>query len=269
MIREEQPQSGFVRNEKWSNLVLVVLLLVRIFDHDLALWIFGANVPDWALYWYNGIAYILTTTIVWLNRYRLAALNIDRPFMVVLIFGGVLYALRETPNNIGALVGISAGLIYWGYINNQFVFKNPITYSKGTGLLMLLSILLALAPVLLFPSTLKTPLSFQIFSVTFIGSLQAYLALNVFEEVIFRGALWAYLRSLKLNDQAAFLVQAFLFWIAHRSLLLANHPYSFWVATPCIAILLGLLVWRTKSLTPSIISHFLFNFLSQILLLVF
>lgn len=269
MIHEEQLRNESAHREKWSNLILVILLLIRIFDQDLAIWIFGDNVPDSAIYWYNGIAYIFTTVIVWLNRHRLATLNIDRSFLAALMLGGVLFSLRETPYNIGVLVGVSAGLVYWGYINNLFVFNNPIPYPKGTGFLILLSILLALAPVFLFPSTPETPLNFQILIVTFVGSLQAYLALNAIEEVIFRGALWAYLRSLGLNEQVAFSIQAFLFWIAHHRFLLTNHPYLFWIAVPCISIVLGLLAWRTKSLTPSIIGHFLFNFVGQILLLVF
>jgi hypothetical protein len=269
MTYEEQIKIEFTLNEKIANVILIFLLLMRLVDNDLAVWIFGANVPDRVAYWYNSIAFILTATIVWLNRHRLAALNIDRPFMAALIFGGAFYAFRRTPDNVGVLVGITAGLIYWAYINHQFVFKNPVPYPRGTGWLILVLILLALVPVLLFPSILKTPLSFQIFSVTFIGSLQGYLMLNVFEEVIFRGALWAYLRSLGASEPVAFSAQAFLFWIAHHRFLLTNHPYSFWVSVPCIAILLGLLAWRSKSLTPSTIGHFLFNFISQLLLIIY
>lgn len=269
MTYEEQIKIEFALNEKISNAILIFLLLVRLVDQDLAIWIFGANAPDWVAYWYNSIAYILTGTIVWLNKHRLTALNIDRPFIVALIVGGALYALRATPNNVGVLVGITSGLIYWGYINHQFVFKNPVSYPRGTGLLILLSILLALAPILLFRAALKSPLNLQIFITTFLGVLQSYLALNVFEEVIFRGALWAFLRNLGLRERAAFFVQAFLFWIAHHEYLLQNQQYVFWVSVPCIAILLGLLAWRSKSLTPSLIGHFLFNFIGQLLLAIY
>jgi hypothetical protein len=269
MTYEEQIKIEFTLNEKIANVILIFLLLVRLVDHELAVWIFGANVPDRVAYWYNSIAFILTATIVWLNRHRLATLNIDRPFIAALILGGAFYAFRRTPDNVGALVGITAGLIYWAYIHHQFIFKNPVPYPMGTGLLILLSMLLAVAPVLLFPSTLKTPLSLQIFITTFLGALQSYLMLNIFEEVIFRGALWAYLRSLGLNEPAAFSAQAFLFWIAHHRTLLLGQQYFFWVAAPCMAILLGLLAWRSKSLTPSTIGHFLFNFIGQLLLKIY
>lgn len=269
MNYEEQIKIEFALNEKISNAILIFLLLVRLVDEDLAIWIFGANVPEWIIFWYNGISYILTSTIVWLNRHRLAALNIDRPFMAALVFGGAFYVFRETPYNIGALVGITAGLVYWAYITNQFVFKNSVPYPRETGWLILFLILLALVPVLIFPSTVQTPLRFQIFSSTFIGTLQAYLVLNVFEEVLFRGALWAYLRSHGLSERVVFAVQAILFWFAHHRSLFLGKPYVFWVAVPCAAILLGLLAWRSKSLTPSLMGHFLFNFISQLLLTIY
>lgn len=269
MTYEEKIRIEFTLNEKISNAILIFLLLVRVLDYDVALWIFGTNTPEWFLYWYNSIAYILIATIIWLNRHRLATLNIDRPFMAALILGGALYAVRTTPNNVGVLVGITAGLIFGAYINNQFVFKNPVPFPRGTGLLILLSILLALAPVLRFGLTLRPFLNSQTFIATFMGSMQSFLVPIVIEEVIFRGALWAYLRSLGLSERATLFVQALLFWIAHHRYLLLDKQYFFWVAVPCIAILLGLLAWRSKSLTPSTIGHFLFNFVSQFILITF
>jgi membrane protease YdiL (CAAX protease family) len=123
--------------------------------------------------------------------------------------------------------------------------------------------------ILVFKLMFRTSLNFSIFFTTFLGVLQSYLVLNVFEEVIFRGALWVYLRSLGLSERTTFFVQAFLFWIAHPRFLFLGDWYSFWVAAPCIAILLGLLVWRSKSLTPSVLAHFLFNFISQLLLIIY
>src|SRR5207249_2682622 len=116
--------------------------------------------------------------------------NIDRPFMVAVIVGGVFYILHPTSDNVGVLVGITAVLVFWAFGNNLFVFKNPVPYPKGTGLLILLSIILALIPVFVFKLTFKNHLNLPIFMTTFLGILQSYLVLNVFEEVIFRGALW-------------------------------------------------------------------------------
>jgi len=116
---------------------------------------------------------------------------------------------------------------------------------------------------------LKTPLNFQIFGTTFLEILIPQLAGIVFEEVLFRGALWAYLRGLGLSEQATFYIQAILFWVSHHEFLALNDPYSFWVALPIAAILWGLMTLRSKSLTLSTIGHFLFNFITQLLLKIF
>lgn len=268
-MKYEQQQNGeFAPNEKISNAILIFLLLVRLVDQYLPVWIFGANIPDWFRHWYAGIGYILTATIVWLNRHRLAALNINRPFMAALIFGGVLHAFY-LKYGVGIFVGITAGLIFFAYQTNQLVFNNPVPYPGGTRLLILLTILLALAPVLLFQLKLKASLDLDTFITTFSGILITNLAVIIFEEVLFRGALWACVRSLGLSEQAAFYTQAVFFWISHHGFLLFPNPYLFWVSVPILAILLGLMTWRSKSLVPSTISHFLFNFTNLIITKVF
>lgn len=264
MNHKQQKNGEFAFHEKISNAILIFLLLVRLTDSFLPVWVFGLNTREW----YSGIVYILTAAIILLNRHRLAALNIDRPFIAALLLGGILYVFYLI-QSVGIFVGIAVGLIYWAYQTNQLVFKNPVPYPKGTGLLILLIILLALAPILLFRPTLKIPLNFQIFGTTFLEILVVQLAGIVFEEVLFRGVLWAYLRGLGLSEQATFYIQAALFWVSHHEFLSLNHSYSFWVALPIAAILWGLMTWRSKSLTPSTISHFLFNFITQLLLKIF
>jgi hypothetical protein len=220
MNNEEENNAEFALNEKISNVILIFLLLVRLADPYLPVGIFGSSTRVW----YAGIVYILTIAIIWLNRHRLAALNIDRPFIGALILGGIFYVFYI--QSVGIFVGISVGLIYWAYQTNQLVFKNPVPYPKETGLLILLTTLLALAPILLFRPILKSPLNFQIFSTTFLEVLIPQLAGIVFEEVLFRGALWAYARDLGLSEQAAFYIGAVLFWVSHHQTLLSN-PYFF------------------------------------------
>ena len=268
MNYEEPKNDEIAFNEKISNFVLLFLLFARLTDNYLAIWIFGVNAPDWFRHWYAGIAYILTATIIWLNRHKLGVLNIDRPFIVILISGGVLYTfyLRY---GVGILVGITEVLIFLAYQNNQLVFSNPVPFRWGTGLLIFLTVLLALVPLLFFQPTLKTSLDLNTFFSTLQQILTTDLGAIVFEEVLFRGALWAYIRGLGLSEQIAFYTTAFFYWISHHRLIALSSPYVFWVSLPIQAILLGLMTWRSKSLTPSTISHFLFNFISQLLVITF
>jgi membrane protease YdiL (CAAX protease family) len=189
----------------------------------------------------------------------LASLNIDRPFVIALMTGGFLYLFYLTPD-IGILVGITAAFVFGAYRNNHFVLKNKVEYPPETILLVFASILLPLLSVVLFNLTIRKPINFQLFLVIPLSILQAQLAAIVFEEVIFRGALCAYLRHLNLKEPVIFFTQAFLFWIAHSKFILIEHrAYSFWVYSPLVSLLLGFIVWRSKSLTPSTIAHFLLN----------
>lgn len=245
-------------NEKLSAVLLFFLLLLRLIDQYLPVWLFGTNIPAWLAHWYFGITYILTVAIVWLNRHRLTSLNIDRPFVIALIIGGFLYVLYLNLD-IGIPVAITAAFVFWAYQNNHFVLENTIEYPSGIIPLVLFSVLLALLPIILFNPTFKQPASLELILSALTSTFYAQLALIVFEEVIFRGALWVYLRDLGLKEHTAFLVQAFLFWIAHSKYIFLKNPYSFWVAVPLVSLLLGIIVWRSKSLTPSTIAHLLFN----------
>jgi membrane protease YdiL (CAAX protease family) len=257
-MNNEEHKRMLAVNEKIATVILLFLLVLRLVDQYLPVWIFGAETPNWYGYWYVGIAYILTVAIVGLNRHRLASLNIDRPFVIALMIGGFLY-LFYLPLEVGIPVVIAAGFLLWAYQQNHFVLKNTIEYPSGTFPLILISVFLALLPIILFHPIIKNPVNLQLILASIASTFQAQLALIAFEEVIFRGALWAYLRHLGWNGLTIFFTQAFLFWIAHSKYIFLENPYSFWVAVPLISLLLGLIAWRSKSLTPSTIAHVLFN----------
>lgn len=255
-MNNKQLVRPFLLNERISYAILAVLFMVRFVDVSLPGWIFGANIPPWFAYWYVGLAYILTVLIVWLNRHRLSTLNIDRPFLIAVMLGGVLYVFYLT-TDIGILVGITTLLVFWAYRNGHFSIKDPARYSHGTVLLILVSVLPVLLYILRYGHTLHSDITYQ----AIIASLlQAQLAAVVFEEVIFRGVLWVVFRNLGFKEFASFILSSLLFWIAHYRYLLQGNGYSFWFALPLVAFLFGFLAWRTKSLTPSTAGHFLFNF---------
>ena len=257
-MSSQEPKEVFSANEKASNVILLFLLTFRLVDHYLLSWIFGTSLPSWVPYWYAGIAYILTVVIVGLNRHRLTQLNIDRPFVVALILGGLLY-MFHLGANIGIFVAITTGFVYWAYLNNHFLLKNTAQYPPGTMLLISILIPLPILPLMLYGYTTRILPNLQMI----ITSLfEAQLGLVIFEEVLFRGALWAYLRDLGVKERTAFFLQAFLFWIAHSKFLFLESGYRFWVARPLVSLLLGFLAWRSKSLAPSTVGHFLYNFTS-------
>lgn len=78
------------------------------------------------------------------------------------------------------------------------------------------------------------------------------------EEVIFRGLLWMYLEELGIPGIAIVIIQTLLFWGSHIYYMFSN-PILFWFELPIASFLLGIIVWKYKSLTPSSVGHILFN----------
>ena len=80
----------------------------------------------------------------------------------------------------------------------------------------------------------------------------------VYEEAIFRGMLWKFLKNMQLSEPRIVLAQEFLFWLAYIRYLISN-PFIFWIFVPIAGLLLGYIVLRSKSITPSTITHLLIN----------
>lgn len=262
----EKQTDDLIFNERISYVFLLFLLLIRFFDYYLPLWLFDAIAPEWFSHWYAGIIYILTAAIVWLNRHRASQLNIDRLYIVALILGGIFYTLNLVPY-IGVWVGVAAGIVTWAYQKNHFSFQSTASYVRPTkiSILFLFLAMLSLVPAVYFALDPKMSIDTSLILDLFLSVLQIQLGAIVFEELIFRGISWAYLRGLGFGEKRIFYFQAFLFWTAHHKALLSDNPYYFWAAIPISALLLGLIAWRSKSIGLSTIGHFLYNFIGQII----
>jgi membrane protease YdiL (CAAX protease family) len=79
-----------------------------------------------------------------------------------------------------------------------------------------------------------------------------------YEEPIFRGLLWGYLRLKGWKDAWILLLQAGLFWLGH-SYYIGKAPFSFWVLLPAAGLLFGLLAWRSRSIATSMAAHGVIN----------
>ena len=94
------------------------------------------------------------------------------------------------------------------------------------------------------------------------GILSVCIVAPIFEEIFFRGAIEGYLLRKWRNPRWAILVSALIFGLIHMNP--AQMLFAF-----LFGIILGELYYRTGSLLPSIILHFINNTLSLILMNVF
>ncbi len=85
-----------------------------------------------------------------------------------------------------------------------------------------------------------------------------------FEEIIFRGILWGLLRRWGWTDKRIFWFQVILFWLVHFWEAFVN-PLAFFTILPITIIILSLLVYYAKRISPSIIFHTAVNSLVAII----
>ncbi len=88
----------------------------------------------------------------------------------------------------------------------------------------------------------------------------------VFEEPLFRGFLWGYLRRARWKDGWIWPFQALLFTLAHVYYLQteAIGPWFLRIALP--ALLIGFIAWQAKSIFASMVTHGFFNASGDMLL---
>lgn len=91
------------------------------------------------------------------------------------------------------------------------------------------------------------------------GILSVCIIAPIFEEIFFRGAIEGYLLRKWENPRWAILVSALIFGLIHMNPAQILFAFLF-------GIILGELYYRTGSLLPSIILHFINNTLSLILM---
>lgn len=84
------------------------------------------------------------------------------------------------------------------------------------------------------------------------------------EEPLFRAFIWGYLIKLKWKESWVWVVQAFLFMMAHIYYL-GSYNLAFFIGVPFIALVLGLLAWKSRSIGTSMTAHALINALSDLI----
>lgn len=80
----------------------------------------------------------------------------------------------------------------------------------------------------------------------------------VLEELLFRGFIWGYLIKLKWKENWIWLLQAFLFMMGHICYL-GSYDLAFFIGIPATALILGLLAWKSRSISTSMTAHALVN----------
>jgi len=255
------------KNKMITNILLFILLFLRIFPTvmDLIYGRFVLNktaIPSWldplgriaASFYliYAVCALVPLTIIIILNRDNLQSLNVDKVFIFFFLFSGsaIFYAYFFP---FGWLTGITTIFVFVYFVKGHLKFEDP------SPLVLKISIWAGGAFIIggMFIFNSLTALKVQnVLELLFVRTIPG----AVYEEMIYRGILWRFLKESGLSETKVFLFSSILFWISHVSYLLVD-PFAFWFTVPITSIVLGLMVWRSKSITPGIVTHILINIL--------
>jgi len=262
------------RHQQVFWLVLIGLLILRI--------PFSAGMRFFNIQWvwedtvYQIGTYLLTTFLIWWEWDNLAEYHLDTLAVIIILllkpiqtlsamlfgYGRYFLPFPGIPSLMVWLIAIVCTLAIWGKGS-----KLPGIKSKDIGWL-----LFGMIVGLLTMIVLSYPMSFQVREGTDRGNLLGTSLYFVYqigqaaisEEPLFRGFLWGYLRKMKWREIWIWLFQASLFTFSHIYYL-NTYPISLWIVIPVIALVLGWLVWRSRTITSSMVAHGMMNAIGNIL----
>lgn len=243
---------------KSSAAMLIALLVLRF--PLLYLGGFGLVAEELTLVLYLCLTYLLTGLFLCLNRHLLALCHIT-PTALLLFLAAPLLALlggNSFDPTLWVRLVMAAGFLLFFLLKDRECLR-PRWGSTGrmladTGIVLALCLLLPLAIHLIRGSPVITPTPGIAVAYDIPGNwLYQLSSAAISEEPLFRGLLWGWLSSRGMKDGKICLTLTLLFWAGH--LYYIGSGVNFWIVHPLTSLALGLLVWRTRSITGTMALH--------------
>jgi membrane protease YdiL (CAAX protease family) len=224
---------------------------------------------------YRNGTYLLTAILILLEKDKLAQFKINvfaiTIFLLAPVLKPIIYITAEKRIPFGNLdfswiqIIISILLCLYLIFSHTGIQKDKLKYYvKWTVISILAGVITAVGVGLIysnFTSRSSMHPSVLIFIVLFITQLTNAA---VCEEPLFRGFMWGYLEKRGWKQMWIWLFQAGVFCLGHVYYL-PQYPV-FFIGTFVAALILGLLVWRSKSIGSSMIAHGIVNSLGDLIM---
>lgn len=209
------------------------------------------SVQDFTYFFWDKLAFLIALSIIIINRANLIEMNIDKSFLIILSISIGIHVFNFF-YPFGWVALILSLIFYLLLKREEFIINNT---TKTTFGILVLVIIVYLSFVLRYE--LKyTEYNFLINNKFYQSIIR--ISFTVTEELIFRGFLWMYLKNLNWHESIIIVFQSVLFWLFHLYLL-PLYPIAFLISIPIMSLILGIITAHSKSLSPSTLSHFLYN----------
>ena len=232
--------------------------------------------PNWLDPAFQIGTYLLTACLIWWERDRLFDFYIDKLALWIIILSKPIQTITSgMGNNNGNFLAfpnilslsfwfISLGLILALWLSHAHLPK----MTRVSWNWFLVGILVGFVSILItaYPQSLEI-VSSQIngkpnILAFLFGAPREFLYQLGYaattEEPLFRAFLWGHLHKAGWKTIWICLFQAALFMLGHIYLI-AEFPYSFWLIIPMSGLILGALVWRSKTIASSLAAHAAMN----------
>lgn len=265
------------RKNKFHQIVswglLIGLLFLRLpFKGGIALF----AEPVWLDPIFQIVTYFLTACLIWWERDRLADFHIDQLALSIIIFFKPIQTIilafsnmNENPLAFPRLPSLIIWIIAASLLLALWLSHPPLSkFSKASFRWFGIGIVVGLLMAIL----LGYPMSFQVDQTQLFSRMSMFALVRqvlpsffyqlgyaaVSEEPLFRGFLWGYLRKAGWKNVWILVFQAGLFMLGHIYYIY-KFPISFWVIVPMVALISGVLVWRSKTISSSMATHAMMN----------
>ena len=254
-------------SRKLPILIILGLLIIRI-PILVIINLYINPTPEWLVITVETSVYFFIAILIYIEKNNLYQFHIDKiSIALFIIFGTVLRT--NTFNNSHLNIFLS---IFWIIalclllaLRKDFskipAIKNKdyIWFIIGASIAILLSIIVTMPGILQIKDNYSEPFpNVMVLTLSgILGLMHEMSHSSIFEEPIFRGFLWGYLRNLGLKENYVWIIQAILFWIAHINYI--DKPFTFYFTVPLMGLVLGLLAWKSRSISTSMLTHAIYN----------
>ena len=219
-------------------------------------------------YWIIISVYVCVIFTLILNRESLALYSIDKLSLLILVLAGGTRVYLHTPNEVlyKNIVLVLSLILFCIAATN---------WSKIPNTKMNWVFLGVFSCILVIPLAFVESFQLDKYSLSntlykdhfFVYAIRNFLYNLAFvapiEEILLRSILWGEMRKKQFGEEKIFWIQGLLFWSMHFWKILT--PITFFITLPAGILMNSLLAKYSKQISPSIISHLLFNTLTPML----
>jgi membrane protease YdiL (CAAX protease family) len=243
-------------------LILISYLIIRIPVGSWLVLIIGP-LPEWLGFFIELFSYICCGFLIIIYQHSLTDYHIDPLALVIYFLWGTIFRQSTSPGLHDALFWIVALFVLfrtWRLLKAIRITGRLAAWT-GFGLFSITLIAFPAQMVNYYDSYKQMMVGYDYSSIiipSMISSFTYFLGHGaLFEELMFRGFLWGFLRNRGMSDKRIFVLQLILTWLAHINQI--DYPLAVLVITPLLGAFFGALVWRSRLISVNILSHAMYN----------